>query len=63
MILDFNSSIILVGNSKILPKYVDKAICFALKKESEEFSKLSDEEVLKYLNFLKQKNIYYTETW
>ena len=40
MIIDFNSSIILVGNSKILPKYVDKAICFALKKESEEFFKL-----------------------
>jgi len=63
MIIDKNSYIILVGNSKILPKYIDKALCYCLKKESEEFSKLGDDEIQKFLNLLKNKNIYYTETW
>ncbi len=63
MIIDNNSYIVLVGNSKILPKYVDKALAYSLKKESDEFSKLQDDEINKFLNILKNKNIYYTETW
>lgn len=63
MLVDNQARIVVVGNSKVLPKYVDKALCFALKKECEEFADMEEEAILKHLALLKQKNIYYTETW
>lgn len=63
-LIEFESAyILLVGNSKILPKYVDKALVYCLRENSGNFKDLKDEEIYKFLNILKNKGIYYTETW
>merc|ERR1712151_854106 len=51
LIEEENVYLILVGNSKILPKYVDKTIAYCLKgNSSERFKEFKDEDYLKYLN-------------
>jgi sulfite reductase alpha subunit-like flavoprotein len=63
---EISTYIILVGNSKILPKYVDKALVFCLKENSfkdDNISEIKDEDIFRFLNKLKNKGFYYTETW
>ena len=59
MIFDMNSHIILVGSSKILPKYIDLTLIEILSKGVGK----TEEEIRKYLNNMKSFNVYYTETW
>ena len=59
MINEQNCYIILVGSSKVLPKYIDITLIEILTKETGK----NEEEIRKYLNTMKLSNFYYTETW
>jgi len=59
MLVDNESHIFLTGNSKVLPKSIDKAFVHVLTNENV----FSEEEAIKFLNKLKKDNKYYIETW
>ncbi len=59
LILEKNSKILLVGSSKIFPKYVDITLVEILSKENQ----MGEDEVKRILNNMKSSGMYYTETW
>ena len=54
-IFGLNSFIIIVGNSKFLPKAIDKSLLEIFQKEKQ----MEESEALKFLNQLKRNKIYY----
>ena len=62
MIFEKKCHVILVGNSKVLPKSLDNALKYVYDKKNEE-KEISDEEWNKVLNCLKKSGKFYIETW
>jgi sulfite reductase alpha subunit-like flavoprotein len=59
LIIEKKCYILLVGSSKILPKYVDITLVEILSKENN----FVEDEAKRILNNMKLSGKYYTETW